>query len=126
MDPVALITCVSLLAVDGDTVKCDGELLRPMGDGTPHVSGFDTPEMPRYAECAEEVELGFRAALRMSEMLRTPGLTIEDSGERDKTQAKRRLVWLRLPDGSTVGHHLVAEGLARVWTPGSSAQWCED
>lgn len=117
-----LITCLSLIVVDGDTVKCDGQNLRPMGDGAPFESGFDTPEMPRYADCRAEAHKGLQAALRMSEYLETPGLTIEDSGRVDVF--RRPLVVLRLPDGSTVGRRLIDEGLARVWTPDYKADWC--
>lgn len=125
MDAVAIISCASLLVVDGDTVKCDGENLRPMGDGAPFVSGFDTPELPRYADCKEEITLGLKAALRMSELLETPGLIVEDSGERDATQQRRRLVWLRLPDGTTIGEKLIQEGLAVRWYPEYRADWCK-
>ncbi|UWQ93018.1 thermonuclease family protein [Rhodobacteraceae bacterium M382] len=123
MGSFAIITCLSLMAVDGDTVKCDGQNLRPMGDGAPHVSGFDTPELSRYSDCPEETHFGLLAAVRMSELLQTKGLIIEDSGEVDVFD--RPLVVLRLPDGSTIGQRLIDEGLARVWTPGYRANWCE-
>lgn len=35
MDPITLMTCAVLLAIYGDTVKCAGVNLRPMGDGAP-------------------------------------------------------------------------------------------
>jgi hypothetical protein len=54
MNPITLMTCAVLLAVDGDTVKCDGVNLRPMGDGAPFVSGFDAPEIGQHADCPEE------------------------------------------------------------------------
>ncbi|MDB5540329.1 MAG: nuclease [Devosia sp.] len=34
-----LITCATLSAVDGDTIKCNGISMRDMGDGAPFVSG---------------------------------------------------------------------------------------
>ncbi|ANL58565.1 hypothetical protein AMC85_CH01148 [Rhizobium phaseoli] len=37
-----LIFCASLTAVDGDTVKCDGQNMRLLGEGVPFVSGIDT------------------------------------------------------------------------------------
>ena len=40
-----LIVCASLTVSDGDTLKCDGQLLRLLGEGTPHVVGIDTPEL---------------------------------------------------------------------------------
>jgi micrococcal nuclease len=119
----AILTCLSLTAVDGDTVKCDGVNLRPMGDGAPHVSGFDTPKIGRWAKCDVEKELGLLAKVRMGELLRTPGLAVEDSRVVDVFE--RPLVVLRLPDGSTVGQRLIEEGYAVVWTPDYQANWCD-
>ena len=48
---IELLICATLSVVDGDTVKCDGRLLRPMGDGEPFVSGFDAPEFRGRADC---------------------------------------------------------------------------
>lgn len=117
-----LMTCLSLTVVDGDTVQCDGQKLRDMGDGAPDVSGYDTPEIYGRVGCPEERELGLRAAVRMADFLRVDGLVVEDSGVRD--DEGRPLVVLRLPDGSTVGRHLIDEGLARVWLPDVSIDWC--
>ncbi len=103
--------------------KCDGQNLRPMGDGAPFVSGFDTPELSRYSDCPKETHAGLLAAVRMSELLRKPGLVIEDSGEIDNF--RRPPVVLRLPDGSTIGQTLINEGFERVWTPPYRASWCD-
>jgi endonuclease YncB( thermonuclease family) len=62
------------------------------------------------------------AAARMSELLQTPGIVVEDSGEIDAFD--RPLVWLQLPDGRTIGSVLIAEGLAVEWTPDYRADWC--
>jgi micrococcal nuclease len=97
--------------------------MRPMGDGAPYVSGFDTPEIGRYADCAKEAQLGFAAAVRMAELLETPGLVIEDSGELDPFD--RPLIVMRLPDGSTVGQTLIDEGHAAEWRPRHSHSWCD-
>ncbi len=118
------ITCESLSVVDGDTIRCDGQRMRPMGPGAPYVSGFDAPETGNRARCDEERILAARATLRMSELLETPGLLIEDSGEVDPFD--RPLIWLRLPDGSTIGEVMINEGLARVWLPGRRNDWCND
>jgi hypothetical protein len=47
----AVIVCASLTAVDGDTVRCDGQLMRLLGQGVPFVSGIDTPEIGSHAKC---------------------------------------------------------------------------
>ena len=123
MDPVILITCIALTGYDGDTVRCDGQLLRPMGDGAPYVSGFDAPEIGWRAKCENEHELGMRATRRMEALIKTPGLTIEDSGEVDRFD--RPLVVLRLPDGRTTGQILIDDGYARIWLPNRRRHdWC--
>ena len=81
MGVVEAIVCMSLAAVDGDTVKCDGVNMRPMGDGAPYEAGFDTPEIRQWADCDRERELGMLAKARMDELLQIPGLVVESSGE---------------------------------------------
>ena len=117
-----LLVCASLLAMDGDTIKCDGVNLRDMGDGEPFVSGYDTPEI-RGAECLAELALGQAATARMGELLASPGLQIIDSGERDRYD--RPLVSAVLADGQTIGSVLIAEGLAAEWRPSYQAAWCQ-
>jgi micrococcal nuclease len=119
---IELIVCATLLAVDGDTVKCDGQNLRDMGDGAPFVSGYDTPETGSRADCDRERVHGEVAEQRMAELIRTPRLLIEDSGQIDRYD--RPLVVLRLPGGSTIGSVLLAEGLAVEWRPGGDFDWC--
>ena len=123
MEVIVLITCVILSVVDGDTVKCDGQNLRPMGAGAPYVSGFDTPEPGGRADCLAERMLAELASRRMGELIASPELRIENSGQVD--QFERPLVWLRLPDGSTIGERLIAEGYAREWLPNRTVEWCE-
>ena len=112
----ALLVCATLIAVDGDTIKCNGVNMRDMGDGRPFVSGYDTPEI-RSPRCQEELELGRAAKARMSELLSTPGVEIWDSGQRDKTRSKRPLVWIKLADGRSIGEVLVGEGWPRDGHP---------
>lgn len=118
-----LLFCATLLAVDGDTIKCDGVNMRDMGDGRPFVSGYDTPEI-HNPKCQEELELGRAAKARMAELLSTPGIEVWDSGQRDKTRTKRPLVWVKLADGRTAGAVLVGEGLAQKWSPKTKVNWC--
>jgi len=119
-----LIKCNSLVVVDGDTARCDGQLLRDMGDGAPNVSGYDTPE--KNGKCPKERALARKATKRMAQLLRTEGLTIIDSGAvtKGRNNKVRLLVWIKLPDGRSIGSIMIQEGLARVWTPGSKANWC--
>jgi micrococcal nuclease len=114
-----LLVCATLLAVDGDTIKCNGVNMRDMGDGAPNKSGYDTPET-HNAKCQEELELGRAATAAMAELLRE-GAQVYDSGKRDRH--KRPLVWVRMPDGRSIGSILITEGLAREWRPGTRADW---
>lgn len=117
------LACIELYATDGDSITCDGTNMRDMGDGAPFVSGYDTPEIQR-SKCDQELELGRKAKRRMEELLSRPGIQVFDSGQFDKTQSKRPLVWVKLPSGRTVGNLMIAEGLARKWTPDYKANWC--
>jgi micrococcal nuclease len=123
MNGAVLLMCASLVAYDGDSIYCDDVLMRAMGDGLPHVSGFDTPEINR-PKCQEELELARAAKARMQELLDTLGVQIWDSGEIDNPRYKRPLIWIVLPDGRTAGSVLIEEGHARVWTPGYKGKWC--
>jgi micrococcal nuclease len=122
MNGATLLICASLLAYDGDTVKCDGVSMRPMGDGRPHVFGFDKPEIGHRARCKEEHRLGILARDRLQELLDLPGTRIWDSGEVDVYD--RPLVWIETPDGRTAGSILTEEQLARIWKPRHKNNWC--
>lgn len=118
----ATAPCTTLTAYDGDTVKCDGVSMRPMGPGSPDLDGFDTPEIHSRARCDEEHDLGIIARDRMRELIKTPGLVIERAGQKD--QFDRELVWLRLPIGETIGELLLREGHARPPRKGLKNDWC--
>ncbi|ANL33197.1 hypothetical protein AMC79_CH01095 [Rhizobium phaseoli] len=64
-----LIFCASLTAVEGDTVKCDGQNMRLLGEGVPFVSGIDTPEIGPHANCIKERKLALIAKARLKELL---------------------------------------------------------
>ena len=122
LSTLVIITCTSLIAVDGDTIRCNGERMRLLGDGTPHVSGIDAPET-RGARCGREKLLGQQAKRRLAELIAVRGIRIEDSGKRDSF--RRPLVRIRLPDGRTAGAVLISEGIAAEWRPGKKINWCE-
>ncbi|ANL38255.1 hypothetical protein AMC79_PD00794 (plasmid) [Rhizobium phaseoli] len=69
-----LILCASLTAVDGDTVKCDGQNMRLLGEGVPFVSGIDTLEIGPHAKCIKERKLALIAKGRLKELLAEKGL----------------------------------------------------
>jgi len=81
--------CLSLTAVDGDTVRCDGQLMRLLGGGVPFVSGIDTPEIGSHAKCIEERKLALIAKGRLKELLEERGLRIEIKGTTTRQSTDR-------------------------------------
>lgn len=118
------ISCASLIVIDGDTIKCDGQNMRLLGGGVPFKSGVDAPEMGSRAKCDYERDLATKAKARLKELLLDGVPRIEDSGARDRTQSRRPLVNVYLPDGREAGQVLMSEGLAREWRPKHRIDWC--
>ncbi len=118
------VSCASLIVVDGDTIKCDGQNMRLLGGGVPFKSGVDAPEMGERAKCEFERHLALKAKARFKELLLAGVPRIEDSGARDRTQSRRPLVNIYLPDGREAGQVLMGEGLAREWRPKRRIDWC--
>ena len=115
------LSCSTLVAVDGDTVRCGTERMRDMGPGAPNKSGYDAPEIGN-AKCAKERLLVEQAKLRLQELLDQRGTQVEDSGKRDRYG--RPLVVVRLGNGTTAGEVLMREGYAVRWKPGYRSNWC--
>lgn len=118
------ISCASLIVIDGDTIKCDGQNMRLLGGGVPFKSGVDAPEVGKRAKCEFERDLALKARARLKELLLAGVPRIEDSGARDRTPSRRPLVNIYLPDGREAGQVLMSEGLAREWRPKHSIDWC--
>ena len=118
------VACASLVVIDGDTIKCDGQNMRLLGGGVPFKSGVDAPEMGSRAKCDYERDLALKAKARLKELLLDGVPRIEDSGARDRTQSRRPLVNIYLPDGREAGQVLMSEGLAREWRPKHRIDWC--
>ncbi len=116
-----LFMCVSLLAVDGDTVKCDGQNMRLIGKGIVNERGIDTPEIGSHAKCENERKLALLAKQRLKSLIEGKKVRIEAKGI---DSFDRPLVNLYLPDGREVGQILLKEGTAREWRPGKRADWC--
>ncbi|WP_309589084.1 thermonuclease family protein [Rhizobium rhizogenes] len=118
------VACASLVVIDGDTIKCDGQNMRLLGGGVPFKSGVDAPEMGSRAKCEYERDLALKAKARLKELLLDGVPRIEDSGARDRTQSRRPLVNIYLPDGREAGQVLMSEGLAREWRAKHRIDWC--
>lgn len=118
--PAAFILCASLLAVDGDTVRCDGQNMRLLGGGIVNQYGIDAPEIGSHARCAKERKLALLAKRRLQELLKHP-VSIEIKGS-DKFS--RPLVNLYLSDDREVGQIMLREGFVREWRLGEKNDWC--
>lgn len=117
----ALIICAALSVVDGDTLKCDGQNLRLLGEGVVNVRGVDTPEIGSHAKCDKERKMAQLAKFRLSEMIKGKSLRIEAKG---KDRYGRPLVNVYLPNGREVGKEMIREGFAREWRRGKKIDWC--
>ncbi|MBX5063462.1 MULTISPECIES: thermonuclease family protein [Rhizobium] len=120
-----LILCASLTAVDGDTVKCDGQNMRLLGEGVPFVSGIDTPEIGSHAKCPKERKLALIAKGRLKELLAEKGLRVIFSGAVDRTPSRRPLINIYRPNGEEIGKKLLEEGFAWPWSPRQRNDWCD-
>lgn len=120
------VSCASLVVIDGDTIKCDGQNMRLLGGGVPFKSGVDAPEMGSRAKCDYERDMALKAKARLKELLLAGVPRIEDSGARDRTQSRRPLVNIYLPDGREAGQVLMSEGFAKPWHPKARIAWCDD
>jgi endonuclease YncB( thermonuclease family) len=119
-----LIICASLTVVDGDTVKCDGQNMRLLGEGVPFISGIDTPEIGSHAKCIRERKLALIAKRRLKELLAEKGLRVVFSGAVDKTPTHRPLVNIYRANGEEIGKTMLQEGFARTWRPKQRNDWC--
>ena len=117
-----LIVCAHLAVVDGDTLKCDGQLLRLLGEGEPFVSGIDTPEL-RSWKCQKERKLAHLARMRLKELVTGKALKMLSRGQ-DDTPKHRPLVNVYFLDGHEVGKTLMKDGFGRPWRPHHHIDWC--
>lgn len=115
--------CATLTVIDGDTVRCDGQKLRLLGQGIVDVRGIDTPEL-RTWKCEKERRLARLARARLKQLLAGEEVRIVAEGF-DKTPDKRPLVNIYLSDGREIGSILLKEGFAREWRPHHKANWCD-
>lgn len=122
---IEIIVCATIHVWDGDTLSCDGQNMRLLGEGVPYVSGVDTPEIGSHAKCMKERKLALIAKGRLKELLAEKGLRIEWSGAVDKTPSHRPLVNIYRANGEEIGKKLLLEGFARSWAPGRRNDWCD-
>lgn len=114
------IVCASLLAIDGDTIRCDGMNMRLLGSGVVNQSGIDAPEIGSHAKCIKERKLALLAKRHLQELVKGKDVRVEAKG---LDAFKRPLVNLYV-DGEEIGARMLREGFAREWRPGQKSDWC--
>jgi micrococcal nuclease len=104
-------TCVH----NGDLIYLRGLPIR--------LSDITTPE--RYtADCPAASNIAWYAAIRMRDLLNQGPFDIVEDPAREDTVGAEQLRRLER-DGVSLGDTLVAEGLAKRWTP-QGATWCPE
>lgn len=97
-------------AVDGDTIRVDGERVR--------VMGLDAPEM--HGACPAEVSAARRARDRMAELV-SGGVTLRRHG---RDRYRRLLAVVEDSRGRDVAGVMIREGLARPYGGERRQGWC--
>jgi endonuclease YncB( thermonuclease family) len=118
----------SISAIDGDTVRANGQVYR--------LVGFDTPESGALARCERERKLADAATNRVRQLIATGQTALEPvacscpPGTEGTQQCNhgRRCARLRADDRD-VGAILISEGLARPYVCGQTGcprrqSWC--
>lgn len=100
------LTCATILVHDGDTLRCDGALVRLVAAAGP----VDAPELPGSPRCNHcDPTPGYAARDRLRVILKRPA-KLHCAGV-DRYQ--RRLCRVTV-NGKVVGDQLVKEGLAII------------
>lgn len=97
-------------AVDGDTIRVDGERVR--------IMGLDAPEM--HGLCPAEVAAARRAKDRMAELV-SGGVTLRPHG---RDRFRRLLAVVEDSRGRDVADVMIREGLARPYGGERRQGWC--
>ena len=107
----SLAVLLSIVVIDGDTIRIDGETIR--------IIGLDTPET-MFAQCDAERRLGYLAKERLSELLSKAEIRVQRVG---KGKYRRTLARV-YADGKDVSDELIREGYARAYDGGKRKSWC--
>jgi endonuclease YncB( thermonuclease family) len=99
--------------IDGDTIRYRGLKIR--------LEDIDAPEV-FSPNCRAEAELGRESTRRLLELINEGPFELVRAGDRDEDRYGRKLRTIAR-NGRSVGHTLVAEGLARRWD-GARRTWC--
>lgn len=113
----AFVLCASAsqqnCVIDGDTIRYRGVKIR--------LEDIDAPEVSS-PQCAAEAALGRQATRRLLELINEGPFELVRAGGREADRYGRKLRTIAR-NGRSVGHTLIAEGLARRWD-GARRSWC--
>jgi endonuclease YncB( thermonuclease family) len=111
---VAVVSCY-----DGDTCRAVADILP--GRDRIRLANADTPEID--GQCQEEIKQAMMARDYTRSLVVGQVVTLT-AIEPDKYD-KRVDAYVRLPDGRDLGDALIAAGLARPYSGGQRAGWCQ-
>ena len=106
-----MLLALSILVVDGDTLKIDGQRLRIMNIAAAELNG----------ECRYERELAAKAKARVIELNDEHVFESVYSGHEDRYRRPRVLGNV---EGKDLREMLIEEGVAQPWT-GRQPDWCD-
>jgi endonuclease YncB( thermonuclease family) len=99
--------------IDGDTIRYGGVKIR--------LEDIDAPEV-FSPKCAAEAALGRQATRRLLDVINEGPFELVRTGTREADRYGRKLRTIER-NGRSIGHILIAEGLARRWD-GARRSWC--
>ena len=99
--------------IDGDTIRYGGVKIR--------LEDIDAPEV-FSPKCAAEAALGRQATRRLLDVINEGPFELVRTGTREADRYGRKLRTIERK-GRSIGHILIAEGLARRWD-GARRSWC--
>lgn len=106
-------------ASDGDSIKMIN-LRQPSDERSIRIYGIDAPEI-RNAQCEAEKMAGYKARLRLQEMITGKPVRIIPVKQRDKYNRTLAFVF---SGKENVADTLISEGLARKYFGGERQSWC--
>lgn len=110
--------------IDGDTFACVVALSDDVNITVRvRMMNIDAPEI--HGACDYEINTALRARERLAELLPV-GSTVELKSIKDDKYLGRIDAYVLTPDGRDVGDILITDGLARRYSGGKRAPWCEN
>ncbi len=122
-DPARVASAIVGYVYDGDTFAATVTLAEDIQISVRvRIINIDTPEM--NAACQYEADMAQRAKVRLAEMLPV-GAVVKLSEIKDDKYLGRIDARVKTVSGLDVGNVLIQEKLARPYSGGKRAPWCE-